>query len=259
MLISSLFLSSFFQISDMSLIKKITKVIDATIDDFTRLIAEKYGLDQIELLDTWKEVVTNKNQKPKKPKSAYQVFAAEQRKILKEEYPDITFGQIATETGKRWQLLDYEEKAAYAPNKEDATVVPVKKTEVSAPKAKSKADLLKVAESMGLNIAKNKTKNEILEAIAEAEEKNKSEYAASEKSELASEASMAASDSEYVPSDGEVSPIDTMKMVESEEEEEEELEKFKSMKTKDLSALCKEKGLAYTGNKEVLIRRLLHN
>lgn len=241
----------------MSLNKKIMKAIDASILDLHLLLVErfgldKYGIDKDDLLQAWKEASTAKS-KGKKPKSAYQAFAAEQRVLLKQENPAITFGQIATETSKRWKLLDADEKAAYAVGKKSPVV-----HEAASPvghKSKTKAELLKVAESMGLELPKSTTKNKIMEAIKEAEEVEES---ASSASEIA-ESPVAVS---------EASPVDTTKLIESEneespvvseEEEEDELEKYKAMKTKDLSALCKEKGLASTGNKEVLIRRLLHN
>ncbi|NBV51660.1 DUF1014 domain-containing protein, partial [bacterium] len=149
------------------------KPIEASVSDAHQLLVQrfgldKYGIDENDLLEAFKEVwsAKPKDEKPKKPKSAYQAFAAQQRVLLKEENPGITFGQIATETSKRWKALTAEEKAAYAseaPKKPESSASP------AAHKAKSKSDLLKEAESMGLDIPKSKTKKEIIEAIKEAE------------------------------------------------------------------------------------------
>lgn len=122
----------------MSLLKKINKIIDASIVDFTIMIAEKYGLDHTEILDIWKDVVSTKVKK--KAKSAFHVFAAELRIVLREKNPDMTFGQLSTEISKRWKLLSDAEKATYAPKKKDEIIVTAPMNE-----SKTKSKLLNEA------------------------------------------------------------------------------------------------------------------
>lgn len=50
---------------------------------------------------------------PKKPLSAYIMYSNDQRKVLKEEMPELKGTLVATEIGKRWKALDDEEKAPY--------------------------------------------------------------------------------------------------------------------------------------------------
>ncbi|EEQ32729.1 Non-histone chromosomal protein 6 [Microsporum canis] len=55
---------------------------------------------------------------PKRGLSAYMIFANEQRAAVREENPNITFGQVGKVLGERWKALSdkqrvpYEEKAA---------------------------------------------------------------------------------------------------------------------------------------------------
>ena len=49
----------------------------------------------------------------KKKISGYMVFCKEQRPILKKESPDMPFGQVGKELGKRWKALSDKEKEQY--------------------------------------------------------------------------------------------------------------------------------------------------
>eukprot|EP00571_Detonula_confervacea_P014304 CAMPEP_0172301090 /NCGR_PEP_ID=MMETSP1058-20130122/3041_1 /TAXON_ID=83371 /ORGANISM="Detonula confervacea, Strain CCMP 353" /LENGTH=69 /DNA_ID=CAMNT_0013011087 /DNA_START=56 /DNA_END=265 /DNA_ORIENTATION=+ len=49
----------------------------------------------------------------KKKLSNYMIFAKETRPTIKEELPDLTFGEVGKELGKRWRALTDDEKAAY--------------------------------------------------------------------------------------------------------------------------------------------------
>ncbi|GAA5862052.1 hypothetical protein JCM8547_001570 [Rhodosporidiobolus lusitaniae] len=96
---------------------------------------------------------------PKRPLSAYMHFSQDQRASVKEENPEVKFGEIGKILGARWKELDeddkkpYEEKAkadkaryekekaAYEEENPDAAApkkkAPAKK---AAPKKKKKAD-----------------------------------------------------------------------------------------------------------------------
>ena len=51
--------------------------------------------------------------KAKKPLSGYMLFAKEMRPKLKEESPDLSFGEVGKELGARWRALSDDEKAKY--------------------------------------------------------------------------------------------------------------------------------------------------
>eukprot|EP00010_Vexillifera_abyssalis_P002858 CAMPEP_0201552090 /NCGR_PEP_ID=MMETSP0173_2-20130828/13675_1 /ASSEMBLY_ACC=CAM_ASM_000268 /TAXON_ID=218659 /ORGANISM="Vexillifera sp., Strain DIVA3 564/2" /LENGTH=213 /DNA_ID=CAMNT_0047962509 /DNA_START=26 /DNA_END=667 /DNA_ORIENTATION=- len=50
---------------------------------------------------------------PKKPKTAYMIFAMEARPKIKEEFPDKKFGEISKICGERWKLLSDGDKVKY--------------------------------------------------------------------------------------------------------------------------------------------------
>ncbi len=54
--------------------------------------------------------------KAKKPLSGYMLFAKEIRPTIKEENPEMSFGELGKELGARWRALSDEEKAEYKKN-----------------------------------------------------------------------------------------------------------------------------------------------
>ena len=54
----------------------------------------------------------------KKKLSGFMLFSKENRPKIKEENPDITFGQIGKKLGEMWRALDEKEKQAYKDRKE---------------------------------------------------------------------------------------------------------------------------------------------
>lgn len=233
---------------------KLAKNIEGFVLEYTRAIAEKYDLQQDDLMEMWTEVTKMKTKaaQAKKPRSAYQVFSAEQRKLLKEEYPDMAFGDIAKEIGKRWSDLSAKEKAAYAENQ----TTPKKKAKKTSPtgddsdlKKLSKSRLLEMCNSKGIKIAKNKNKDQIIAAIEEA--------ASEAASVAASEAAVSETMSEAAVSESSYKPSEEASETESVNSSADILSVYKSMKTQDLAGICKDKGLPCKGTREVLIRRLL--
>lgn len=71
----------------MSLIKKIIKSIDASIDDFCSTIATKFDLDKDELMKLWHENGGSKKSKTVKKRSAYVNYSAHIRSVILEETP----------------------------------------------------------------------------------------------------------------------------------------------------------------------------
>lgn len=123
----------------MSLIKKITKTIDASINDFCTTIAEKFDLNVDELLEIWKQNVGSSTSKSKtvKKRSAYVNYSMHLRPILLEENPDMTFGEISGETSKRWKQMTADEKLEYQSAEAICESVETKSTKESKPKKKS--------------------------------------------------------------------------------------------------------------------------
>ena len=134
----------------MALSTKMQKLMDATVAAFCARLVEKYeGLEVEEMMSLWKE--TSKNPKgPKKPKkqTAYFNFSQVVRATIKAEHPEMTFGEISTETSKRWKALSEKEKAKYAPNaymedaEVDAASPPAETTLVSPVSPQVKSPLL---------------------------------------------------------------------------------------------------------------------
>jgi len=56
---------------------------------------------------------TKKGGKAKKPLKGFMLFSQEHRPKVKEENPDISFGQIGKKLGEMWRALNDEEKEKY--------------------------------------------------------------------------------------------------------------------------------------------------
>lgn len=69
-------------------------------------------------LEAWEKVhgETKKKKDPNAPKktpTAYLLFSNEVRSKVKEENPDLTFGETMKKIGEMWNTLDTEEKSKY--------------------------------------------------------------------------------------------------------------------------------------------------
>jgi len=51
--------------------------------------------------------------KPKKPRTAYMLFCADNREIIKKENPEVTFSSINKILGNKWKVLTKEDKEKY--------------------------------------------------------------------------------------------------------------------------------------------------
>lgn len=181
----------FIPFTDMALINKIAKQIEASVVEFTELIATKYNLDQDVLMEMWTDITKMKSKSKPKKMSAYQVFSAEQRKLLKDMNPAISFGEISKEIGKRWKSLSAAQKAVYAAapasvsNDADEVAAPASAApEIDATMdmdtgdahvvvdlhSLTKARLLEMCVTKGIKIVKSKTKDQIIAAIQDAQE-----------------------------------------------------------------------------------------
>jgi hypothetical protein len=50
---------------------------------------------------------------PKRRRSGFVLYSQEQRPILKEREPGLTFGQLSSRMGQAWKELSSEERAIY--------------------------------------------------------------------------------------------------------------------------------------------------
>jgi hypothetical protein len=122
----------------MALSTKMQKLMDATVAAFCARLADKYeGMEVDDMMAMWKE--TAKNPKgPKKPKkkTAYMNFSQAMRTTIKAEHPEMSFGEVSTETSKRWKALSEEDKAKYAPTTTASTTAsPTGSTASSSPES----------------------------------------------------------------------------------------------------------------------------
>lgn len=113
------------QILNMSIIKKINKIIDSSIGDFCQQIATKYDLSKDELIEMWHQSNSVNKKKGTKKRSPYQNYAAYLRPLLIEKNPDITFGEISGETSRRWKEFTPEQKAQYKSTEARENEIPV--------------------------------------------------------------------------------------------------------------------------------------
>jgi hypothetical protein len=101
----------------MSLSAKLQKLMDSTVAEFCRRLADQHeGLDVEALMEVWKDTA-KKPKALKKPRkvTAYMIFSQTVRADMKAENPEMTFGEISQETSRRWKAMTDEEKAQYAP------------------------------------------------------------------------------------------------------------------------------------------------
>lgn len=167
---------------------KVQTVIDKTVQCFLKSICEDYNLplDTIEkrwthyfqpdLVTTEKEndvsTVLPPLKKKIQKKSSYQNFFVLQRLKLKQENPQLNFGELSTTISKMWGSLTKEEQMKYSV--EEETVAPDEnKMSCMKPKTtsfrveelnkKKMSDLREICEKLGIRRTGNKT--ELIRAI----------------------------------------------------------------------------------------------
>jgi len=78
-----------------------------------------YDADKAAHPEKYPDAPTKSGKKPKDPNapkpavSAYIAFSTEQRPLLKQENPDLSFGELAKQVGAKWGSLDEAQKAKY--------------------------------------------------------------------------------------------------------------------------------------------------
>jgi len=247
----------------MSLIKKISKSIDASIDDFCSAIATKFDLNKDELVNLWLENGGSKKSKTVKKRSAYVNYSAAIRSVILDENPDITFGEISKETSKRWKNLSDDEKEQYKSKDSDLVEPSAPKKNKTATKKKPVKDsndlsskkvteLKEMCKEKGLPV--KGTKQELIDRLSEKPSSDdNSDAESSVHSPTLSENGSDVSSLSGGSVDGSEAAVD--------DEQESNAEKpelnYSNMTLVQLRELCKEKGIATKGNKNELIHRLM--
>jgi hypothetical protein len=270
----------------MSLIKKITKTIDISINDFCATLAEKFDLDKEELLEIWKQNVGSSSVKSKtvKKRSAYVNYSMYLRPILLEENPDMTFGEISGETSKRWKIMSADEKLEYQSTEVKGKSVETKLDKKFSPKnkftvkesdpndldSKKVAELKEMCKAKGL--ALKGTKAELIERLSESNKDVASPSAETdcdgsptslhspvlELGEMDEEADAENSECGISPVSMKSLMVEEPELAdESEEDEIEEKINYSDLSLAQIKAICKEKGVSTKGNKNELIHRLM--
>lgn len=155
----------------MALYNKMQKLVDATVEEFCRRVAEKYdNLDVEEMMGLWKETAKapkKKSDKPKK-KTAYMNFSQTVRAEMKAANTEVTFGEISKEVSRRWKELSAEQKLSWTPfvdtesGDEETLAPPTASPIVPEPKASPEEEATPKktkSKTKALSPAKTTTKN----------------------------------------------------------------------------------------------------
>lgn len=209
----------------MPLMKNIFKNIEKNIDEFTKMVAEKHGLDQNELLEMWENVSKMKMSNGAGRINPWLQFCKEERIRLKQENPTMPFGEISKIIGKLWSDMSDDEKSEYKTKFYEQG-----QTQTSTrPKKVKKTKKTK----------KPKKKAEEEDSSTEGEEEDNQETHGVE--------TMMENEEEEEPVVNETTISPSLWTMEN----------LKKMKIADLRKMCSEIKLSKTGKKEVIIERLL--
>jgi len=215
----------------MALYNKMQKLVDATVEEFCRRVAEKYDtMDVEEMMALWKETAKapkRKSDKPKK-KTAYMNFSQTVRAEMKTANAEVTFGEISKEVSRRWKELSPEEKLSWTPSVEvDASSAPSSPT--AAPEALPEETTPKKTKSKAVSPGKKTTTTTIT---------------TTKKSKAVSPTKAGTPKKPWSPPAVSPSPVKAMTPVKKTK-----ASSPTKMKLAELKKLCKEKGLSIKGLK----------
>lgn len=97
----------------MSLPKTIHKAIEKNIDKFVSEIESKFGVSKKDLMEIWEGVSKMKIKNKNKKLSPWLQFCKDQRIIIKQNNPTVSFGEISKMIGEKWSTMTKEEKTSY--------------------------------------------------------------------------------------------------------------------------------------------------
>eukprot|EP00734_Pompholyxophrys_sp_LG126_P000047 Pompholyxophrys_sp_v1_NODE_2_length_20472_cov_5.132586.p12 type:complete len:243 gc:universal NODE_2_length_20472_cov_5.132586:4756-5484(+) len=113
----------------MSLPKTIQKAIEKNIDKFVAEIESKFGVSKKDLMEIWVDVSKMKIKNKNKKLSPWLQFCKDQRIIIKQNNPTVSFGEISKMIGEKWSTMTKEEKTSY--NKKPIITSPIVEEEES--------------------------------------------------------------------------------------------------------------------------------
>lgn len=113
----------------MSLPKTIQKAIEKNIDKFVAEIESKFGVSKKDLMEIWVDVSKMKIKNKNKTLSPWLQFCKDQRIIIKQNNPTVSFGEISKMIGEKWSTMTKEEKTSY--NKKPIITSPIVEEEES--------------------------------------------------------------------------------------------------------------------------------
>ena len=102
--------------------KTVGEVQDAVLQDWLKRGGGEGGEIRVEVAKKKKEKKTRDPDEPKKPLSSFMIFLAEQKDEVKREQPSLGPKDVSREVGRRWGLLEREEKEVYQKRYSDLLV-----------------------------------------------------------------------------------------------------------------------------------------
>lgn len=249
--------------SRMSLLKKIGNQIESAMEEFCKLVSEKYDIKIQDLQEIYEGMNQFKGvSKTKKRVSAYMIYAKEARVNLLAKNPDLKFGEISKMIAKSWKNLSEDEKEKYKDKIETSKVeVPLVKKKI--------AELRKLCKEKHLN-----TKGSKKELIERLENEDKDSEITENDDDVSikdddvsikdDDNSVKDDDNSVKDDDASFKEEDAMSLltsspsssIRSESSVKKKKNNTKGMTVTELKKLCKEKGFSTKGNKKELMERL---
>lgn len=111
----------------MFLLKTFHKTIEKSVTEYTRLVSEKYGIPEDELMEMWTDVTKMRMKTASgksKRMSPWLRFCKEERVRMKTNDPTLKFGEISKRIGEKWSHMTSEERHAYLATIPEEPVIP---------------------------------------------------------------------------------------------------------------------------------------
>lgn len=106
--------------SEENLSIQLSLLVDKYVHKFMKEIIKREKWTEKELMEKWNEC--SYSDTTKKKKTGYQKFFIEKRTSLKNQHPELSFGEISKEISKIWRNLTDEEKTKYDDNYSSKTL-----------------------------------------------------------------------------------------------------------------------------------------
>jgi len=230
-----------------TLLSEIKTIIQEAMNKYIDEIHTEFNIDKGELRMLWEKITNEEKKKPKtdRTKSAYQNFCAYYRPIIRQENPEIKFGDVSQIIGKKWKTLPEDDKVRFKDPEYSPSEVQTKDTEEVKEVVKEIKDIKDIKE-----VVKEVVKEKVREVVKEKVREKKKEVKKKDKKEEGEKTKNKAKPMEDLG----IAPVNVDILVDAEFTEEELYRKS----TKFLKQLCEQRNLKKTGPKEMLIQTLLN-